>query len=220
VTEPTGLRLCLAHKGFAWISVETVGRAAHGSRADLGIDAIAHMGRVLADIEALATDLRQGYSHPLLGTGSIHASLIEGGQELSSYAARCRLQIERRTVPGETRESVLAEIQNRLEIRAGEDIAFDARADLFVWRDAFEVPADEAVVREVEASASQVTGAPPQLYGDTPWMDAAILSSAGIPAVVFGPGGEGAHADTEYANVSEVATCAEVLARTALTFCG
>ena len=101
VTEPTGLRLCLAHKGFVWLEVEMAGVAAHGSRADLGVDAIAQMGPVLTRLMDLAESLRSGRSHPLLGTGSIHASLIEGGQELSTYPARCVLKIERRTIPGE-----------------------------------------------------------------------------------------------------------------------
>src|SRR3989440_4992141 len=102
VTEPTELRLCLAHKGFVWLEVETTGVAAHGSRPDIGVDAIANMGRVLTGVLDLNERLRSGPSHPLLGTGSIHASLIEGGQEMSTYPARCVAKLERRTIPGET----------------------------------------------------------------------------------------------------------------------
>src|SRR5437879_6089974 len=101
VTEPTELRLCLAHKGFVWLEVETTGVVAHGSRADIGVDAIAHMGRILTGVLELNERLRSGPRHPLLGTGSIHASLIEGGQEMSTYPARCIAKLERRTLPGE-----------------------------------------------------------------------------------------------------------------------
>jgi acetylornithine deacetylase len=103
VAEPTELRLCLAHKGFAWLEVETLGVAAHGSRYDEGVDAIARMGQVLTGIAELDRSLRDGaVHHPLLGGGSVHASLIKGGTELSTYPARCVLSVERRTVPGET----------------------------------------------------------------------------------------------------------------------
>jgi acetylornithine deacetylase len=219
VTEPTGLRICAAHKGFAWISLETRGRAAHGSKPELGVDSIVHMGRVLVGLESLGTELAARPRHPLLGTGSIHASLIEGGQELSSYPALCRLQVERRTVPGETPEAVLAELQDLLARRADEDPAFQATADLFLWREPFEVSTEEPIVRAVSDAAQSILGAAPAVYGDTPWMDAALLSVSGVPTVVFGPGGSGAHAATEYTLISEVAACAEILARAALNFC-
>src|SRR5437016_1959095 len=117
VTEPTELRLCLAHKGFVWLEVETTGVAAHGSRADLGVDAMANMGKILTGVVDLDSRLRSGLRHPLLGTGSIHASLIEGGQEMSTYPARCVAKLERRTVPGEDGASCLREIQELLPDR-------------------------------------------------------------------------------------------------------
>jgi acetylornithine deacetylase len=220
VTEPTELRLCVAHKGFAWISVETAGRAAHGSKPELGVDAIAHMGRVLGAMEVLGVQLAARAPHPLLGAGSIHASLIAGGQELSSYPERCSLELERRTVPGETRESVTREVQNILGKLARESASFSATMDLTFWRDPFEVARDDAVVRAVEAAATRVLDKDPAIYGDTPWMDAAILCTAGIPTVVFGPGGRGAHAREEYVSIEEVGMCAEVLARSVVEFCG
>src|SRR5205807_1616099 len=131
----------------AWIEIETRGRAAHGSKPDLGIDAIAHMGRVLTDLESLGRELRERSPHALLGTGSLHASLIEGGQELSSYPDRCTVHVERRTVPGETPDEVLQEIRRGLEVRAREDATFSAEAKLFFWRDPFEVSLSEPIVR-------------------------------------------------------------------------
>ena len=218
VTEPTSLRLCLAHKGFAWLSVETEGRAAHGSKPELRIDAIAHMGRVLTEVEALGRDLASGPCHPLLGTGSIHASLIEGGQELSSYPERCRLHIERRTIPGESPDEVLREVESRIDGLRARDAKFSASCELFFWREPFEVSPRESVVRALAHAALDVTGREPAVYGDTPWMDAALFSAAGIPTVVFGPGGAGAHAVREYALLPEVELCARTLARLAFDF--
>src|SRR2546430_15717160 len=110
VTEPTELKLCLAHKGFVWLEVETTGVAAHGSRADLGVDAIADMGPILTGVRALDDRLHQGPRHGLLGTGSIHASLIEGGQEMSTYPAHCKAKFERRTIPGENGDQAKREL--------------------------------------------------------------------------------------------------------------
>src|SRR5919198_2111559 len=107
VAEPTGMQLVVAHKGFVWLEVATEGVAAHGSRYDLGVDAIARMGPVLVGLAELDKRLRaERDRHPLLGGASVHASLIEGGQELSTYPARCVLTIERRTLPGETVDHV------------------------------------------------------------------------------------------------------------------
>ena len=98
VPEPTDLQLAVAHRGFVGFELETHGVAAHGSRPDLGVDAIAKMGHVLVALEQLDERLQSGPRHPLAGTGSVHASLIEGGQELSSFPARCLLTAERRTI--------------------------------------------------------------------------------------------------------------------------
>ena len=102
VAEFTELQLILAHRGFVWLEVETLGRAAHGSRPDLGVDAILKMGQVLMELEQLDHDLRSNPTHPLLGSGSLHASIINGGLEKSTYPTRCLLSLERRTLPGET----------------------------------------------------------------------------------------------------------------------
>ena len=102
VTEPTERELIVAHKGFVWIEIEIEGRAAHGSRHEEGVDAIVE-GRPGPDrASASSTQRSPQHTHPLLGRGSVHASLIEGGAELSSYPARCTIGLERRTLPGET----------------------------------------------------------------------------------------------------------------------
>jgi acetylornithine deacetylase len=218
VTEPTALRACVAHKGFVWAELETRGRAAHGSRPDLGVDAIAGMGPVLAGIRALQARL-DAFPHPLLGPASLHASLIDGGQELSSYPARCVLGVERRTLPGEGSEDVRRELEELLSLAREADPRLEIELRLGLQRDPFEVDPGAEIVTLLRAAALATLGAEPEIYGDHPWMDAAFTSAAGIPTVVFGPGGAGAHAIEEYGDIDSVTRCAEVLSETALRLC-
>jgi acetylornithine deacetylase len=219
VTEPTALNICVAHKGFVWFDVASLGCAAHGSKPEIGVDAIANMGGVLARMRALDERLRTGRRHPLLGTGSIHASLISGGRELSTYPDYCRLSAERRTVPGETRAQVEAEIAGLARDASASAARSDIRASISLVRDAFEVDPREPIVQVLREHAAIVTGRLPEIYGETPWFDSALISGAGIPTVVFGPGGGGAHADVEWSTLDEVRQCAAILASTARSFC-
>ena len=219
VTEPTELDIYIAHKGFVWLEVETMGTAAHGSRPDLGVDAIVKMGKVLTDLEELDRSLRAQPSHRLLKSGSVHASLITGGQELSSYPDHCKLGIERRTIPGETQESVEAEIQGIFDHIARTDPDFKASARTTLVREPFEVPEDELIVQVVRRQATALLGRKPAIGSGTAWMDAALLSAAGIPTVIFGPGGEGAHAVVEWADLEQLEQCSEVLLSVIKEFC-
>jgi acetylornithine deacetylase len=207
VAEPTDERLCIAHRGWLAFDIETPGRAAHGSRPDLGIDAIAKMGRILVAIEELDRSLQSRPGHPLLGTGSVHASLIEGGQEYSSYPARCLLQGERRTIPGERREDVEAELRGLLGDSDG-TIAFP------FGRDPMEISPDEAIVAAVQAQ----TGSH-EVHGAPFWTDAALFTDAGIPAILFGPRGDGAHAAVEWVELASVERCRDLYVAVAAEFC-
>jgi acetylornithine deacetylase len=219
VTEPTELRVAVAHRGFVHLEVEVEGRAAHGSRADLGIDAIAKMGRVLVGIEELDRTLRASPTHPHVGTGSVHASLIEGGQEFSSYPARCLLQAERRTIPGET--AALAEQElSEIVARAGEgDPEFSAEVRASISREPFEVAEDAEIVRLVRRHATSVLGAEPETVGVPFWADSALLAAAGIPTVVFGPIGEGLHSEVEWVEIASLERCVEIYTEVATDFC-
>jgi acetylornithine deacetylase len=219
VTEPTALDLCVAHKGFVWLEVDVQGRAAHGSRPDLGIDAIAQAGPILSGVQDLDRRLRASAGHPLLGTGSVHVSLIRGGQEMSSYPESCAIGIERRTIPGETVAQVEAELRAILDAAGQRDAAFRAFARTTLVRDPFEAPQGAEIVALVRRHAAHVTGEARREYGDTPWMDAAFLSAANMPTVVFGPGGAGAHATEEWADLESVQRCADVLLAVAAEFC-
>jgi acetylornithine deacetylase len=219
VTEPTALAVCIAHKGFAWLEVEVTGRAAHGSQVQLGIDAIAKSGRVLTGIEDLGQELASGAGHPLLGTGSLHASLIAGGQELSSYPERCLVQLERRTVPGEGAELVEQQVRGVVARAARADPALRAEVRATLVRPPYEISQNAEIVRRVRAQAERALGAAPALIGWAAWMDSAILDQAGIPTVVFGPGGAGAHETLEWVDLASVERCAEVLIAVAGEFC-
>lgn len=220
VTEPTDLRLCLAHKGFAWIAVETAGRAAHGSRFEEGIDANLHMGRVLARLGGLERELRSRPGHPLVGPPSLHAATLEGGTGPSTYADRCRLVVERRTVPGETRDRVLAEIREILDELAREDPDFEASLELLLWRSPFEGAPDSRLATITRREAGEVLGELPPVTGETYWMDAAFLAEAGVDTVVLGPRGAGAHAAEEWVELDSVVRLAAILERVAGAYCG
>lgn len=214
VTEPTEMRLCLAHKGFAWLEVETRGVAAHGSRPDLGFDAVAHMGRILTGVLELDQRLRAGRGHLLLGTGTLHASLIEGGQELSTYPARCVVKLERRTLPGEDGAKALEEIDDLIASARAEDPTLEASARLLLERPPSQLGADSFVTEAVEKAATEVLGREPEVIGVAYWMDMALSNAVGIPTVAFGPSGEGAHADVEWVDLASLQTCVQVYLRT------
>lgn len=219
VVEPSELEVTIAHRGFVWFEVEIEGRAAHGSRPDLGIDAIAKAGGFLAGLDALARALASGPKHPVLGTGSVHASTIRGGEELSSYPARCAIGIERRTVPGETAETAEAELEGILRevVRANPGVGYRVARGL--ERRPFDSPRDSAVVRTVLETVAEVTGRPAIERGEPFWTDCALLAEAGIPAVLFGVAGGGAHAATEWVDLDSLKTVTTVLERTIGTFC-
>ena len=219
VTEPTDMRVAVAHRGFVHLEIETNGRAAHGSRPDLGIDAIAKMGRVLVGIEELDQRLRGNPTHRYLGSGSVHASLVEGGQEYSSYPARCVVQAERRTIPDESVELVVAEIQEILDRAAAADAAFSGGVRALASREPFEVEEDADVVTTLLRCATSVMSAEPEVVGVPFWADSALLATAGIPTVVFGPRGEGLHSEVEWVDVASLEQCVEIYGAVAAELC-
>jgi acetylornithine deacetylase len=219
VAEPTDLRLAVAHRGFVWLTFETTGHAAHGSRPDLGIDAIAKMGHVLVELERLDRSLRSGDADPLVGTGSLHASLVDGGTELSTYPASCVVKAERRTVPGETPERVEAEARALLERAGAGDADFRGEVRVEFAREPFRMGESEPIVETVRTCAAEVLGAEPPTVGVPFWTDAALLAAAGIPTVLFGPNGEGAHAAVEWVDLQSAARCAEIYVAAARDFC-
>jgi len=206
VAEPTELEVAVAHRGFVGFEIETAGVAAHGSRPDLGEDAIVKMGPILVALERLDSRLQAGGRHPLAGTGAIHASVIEGGQEMSSFPARCVLVGERRTIPGET----VADVERELYELAG-----TAAMRIVASREPYEAPVEHPFVDLVRRTAGvdDVVGAPF-------WTDAALVAAEGIPTILFGPVGEGAHAEVEWVDLASLERLRDVVARVAAEWCG
>ena len=202
------LKLAIAHKGFVGFEIETTGRAAHGSRPNLGIDAIARMGPVLVEVAALSDRLRDEPGHRLLGPDSLHTSLIEGGQEFSSYPARCLLTGEWRTLPGQSPGDVEVELHAAIA-RSG----IDAELRLLFTGEPLETAEDEEIVRLVQRHAGTA------IVGVPFWADSALLAAAGIPTVLLGPRGGGAHEVVEWVDLASVEQLRDVLVRTAQDFC-
>ena len=215
VTEPTDLAIGIGHKGFEWVEVETRGVAAHGSRPDDGVDAILMMGRVLAELEALEGRFIGGTAHPLLGRPSVHASLVSGGREMSTYPDRCRLQVERRTVAGEPPRSVLGEIEGILGRLRAADPRFRAEVRPSFDRSPYLTPEGHPLPRLLRESLGRET----TLGAMSFWTDAAILGAAGMASVVFGPGGAGLHGIEEHVRTGEVLECRDALVTLARKYC-
>ncbi|HXF62634.1 MAG TPA: ArgE/DapE family deacylase [Caldilineaceae bacterium] len=220
VTEPTDLALCLAHRGFIWFTVETTGRAAHGSRYDEGIDAIMHMGRFLAELDRLEQELRARPPHPLAGPPSLHASIIQGGSELSVYPASCTLQVERRTAPGESVDQATQELQAIIDRLRAADPAVQATVQPFLSRAPFAVAEDAPIVQVLDHALARRLGQAPAHTGAAFWTDAALLAEAGIESVLLGPVGRGLHSAEEWVDLRSVVDLAAVLAAAAIDYCG
>jgi acetylornithine deacetylase len=218
VTEPTEMGLATAHKGFVWVEIEVTGQAAHGSRPHLGVDAIVKSGPVLTGIGRLDERLRER-EHPLLGPGSVHASLIEGGLELSTYPDRCKIGLERRTLPGDAGADAEREIAELLDSCRSADPALVAESRTLLVREPFEIDAGDPFVGIVGDAAAGVLGSAPPIEGVSYWADSAFIAAAGIPTVLFGPSGEGAHAVEEWVSIPDTVACADVLTAVAAAFC-
>ena len=219
IAEPTELDISIAHRGFVWLEIETDGIAAHGSKPELGVDAIAKMGKILVALEALDRAMRAKPTHELLGSGSLHASLIKGGEEISMYPARCKLLVERRTIPGETMASVAAEAQNIIAEIAAADPDFKARAKATFGRAPFSIAPDHSLVRQLKRIADARLGKDTPVIGSSWWMDSALFAEQGIATVVLGPAGTGAHAREEWVDLASVAQCQAIYQDLIAEFC-
>jgi acetylornithine deacetylase len=219
ITEPTRLAICPAHRGFVWMDIVVTGRAAHGSRYDIGVDAITHAGLLLAQLEKLERTRESGPRHQLLGRGSLHASKIQGGVGMSTYPELCNLAIERRTLPGETAEKALGEIRDACDRVWSDHPQFAARVTLNTAQLPSDVPIDSPIVKRLRGALER-EGVPVKIEGLSAWTDAAPLNEAGIPTICFGPGDIAlAHAAEEFVPIDEIDTATRVLARVVREWC-
>lgn len=215
IAEPSQLEVTVAHRGFAWFRVDIDGLAAHGSMPELGIDAIAHAGRIMRRLDELQSRLAARGAHPLLDPGTVRVSTIAGGVDAATVAPSCTLTIERRFLPGESPDAVEAELRSSL----GELLGERATLTRLVARGAFEATADSSTRAVVREQLSAVTGAPAVERGEPFWTDAGLFAEAGIPTVLLGVVGGGAHADDEWASTESITQLTEVLRRTIAEFC-
>jgi acetylornithine deacetylase len=219
VAEPTGLDVCLAHRGFGLFEFETTGRAAHGSSYQDGIDANIHMGRILKELEKLSQILLESPAHPLLGPPSLHVPLIKGGSELFIYSDKCKISVERRTLPGEVFGDIQKEMSSILSRLSANDRKFNASVKPFLYRDAYEISPDSEIVKLISKTTEQILGRPPGHIGHYWWEDSALIAEKGIETAIFGPKGEGIHSHEEWVNIQSVVDFAQILTHIAIQYC-
>jgi acetylornithine deacetylase len=215
LTEPSEEQLILAHKGFAWFEATFGGRAAHGSRYELGASAIEPAASFVTAAACFDREVLRGRIHPLVGSASQHVATIEGGTGWSTYADSCTVRLERRTIPGEDEESVRREIEE-LALATGSLHRFESRMVRPAWVCDREAPIARATRRAME----RLSGAPPRETGVAYWMDAALFAEAGIQTVNVGPAGGGAHETVEWVEMDSVVRTADILVETAEEFLG
>ena len=219
IAEPTELAISIAHRGFVWLEFEVFGKAAHGSRPHLGIDAIVKMGKVLVALDTLDQTIRANPTDDLLGSGSLHASFIEGGEEISMYPAHCKLLVERRTIPGESAETVQNEAQALLDEIAAADPDFKASVQATFSRNPYGIAAKHALVQSLKHHAETCMNSDVPFVGSSWWMDAALFGDKGVPTVVLGPAGAGAHARVEWVDLDSVQKCQRIYTSLIADFC-
>ena len=216
VGEPTGLRLCTASRGRVSLPITTTGRAAHTSAPEGGVNAVTHMAHILIALERHADTLRtEAAAHPLLGTPRLAAGPIAGGEQVNQVPDLCRLEIDRRTLPGETTDDVYAELRAVLDTVAHN--LPDLRVELGdpTWL----VPAGEVEAHDAVATALgralAADGHDPEPTGFPGGYDGPFL---GAPAVICGPGSlEQAHSIDEYIKIDELRSATRAYLHTALT---
>lgn len=216
VTEPTDLKICLAHRGFGLYEITTYGKTAHGGLHKEGIDANIKMGKVLSALDNLSDRITSSRKHPLCGEASLHVPLIKGGQSLFIYSSQCTIQVERRTLPGEQERTVHEEFEDILEGIRKTDKGFKATLKQVMWRNPLEVPRHSPIV---ESLSKNMAPHAPQYMGHTWWEDSGLFAEAGIPTVVFGPKGGGIHQQEEWVDLGSVIDLSRILLQTVTAFC-
>jgi acetylornithine deacetylase len=219
ITEPTRLALCPAHRGFVWARIDVHGRAAHGSRYDLGVDAITHAASIVAELDRVQRETFQQKSHPLLGRGSLHASLISGGTGLSTYPDYCKLEMERRTLPGETERTFMDEISAATATVRETHSDLNVDVSITTSQAASDVSPDAPIMIAMLEAVDR-EDLPSRVEGLSAWTDAALFNEAGMPAICFGPGDIAlAHSATEYVPLDELDAATRVLTRFTHSWC-
>lgn len=217
VTEPTGLKICLGHRGFGVYEITTEGKIAHGGLHQEGIDANLKMGLVLNELNNLSKQITANNYHPLCGQASLHVPLINGGQSLFIYSGSCTIQVERRTLPGEKEQEVFDELKKILNDLEAQDKDFKATIKQIIWRNPHEIEKESVIVKTLAKSVGQFHT--PEFIGHTWWEDSGLFGEAGIPTVIVGPKGGGIHQQVEWVELESLEILSEILLQTTVEFC-
>lgn len=206
VGEPTRLEVVTAHKGDVWLRLKTTGRSAHGATPHLGRNAVHRMGRVVDLLETTYRKQLSTRSHPLLGSPTINVGAIRGGTQPNIVPDACTIDVDRRTLPGETEATVRRELWELLR-RAGVKASFEPLR--LAPCEALETPPELSWVRNLCRAAGRR-----RTVGVHFFCDAAPLAKAGTPAVVFGPGDIArAHTADEWISVASLERGTDILER-------
>jgi acetylornithine deacetylase len=214
IAEPTLLDIIVSHKGILRWGIRTLGRQAHSSKPRLGVNAIVKMARLIRAFEEELNPLYYARTHPLLGPATFNVGLISGGIQVNLVPDRCEIQVDRRTLPGENSEQILAEFEAVMKKLVAEDPQFQAEMDPPALEDAaLETSADSPIACCARQVCQEVLGHC-ELVGVPYATNASKLSQVGIPSIVLGPGNiDQAHTSVEYVELDQVGKAAEIYAR-------
>jgi acetylornithine deacetylase len=209
IGEPTNLRVCPANKGRVSTKIITRGRAAHSSVPEKGVNAIAAMARVIRTFDDYNRELLARRPHPLCGHGRFTPGVIRGGVQVNMVPDACELEVDRRTLPGETRESVYAELRARIDLAAQGDPDFRSEITEPTWLIApNDISPDEAVVQALRTAHQALFGKDPGVEAFVAGSDAPYM---GFPTVICGPGSIAqAHTTCEFVDLKEAADAARL----------
>ncbi|KAK1146910.1 hypothetical protein N8T08_002236 [Aspergillus melleus] len=217
IMEPTMGEIITAHKGFLWVEIDILGVAAHGSDPSSGEDAILSAGWFLRALEQYQTQLPVDDT---LGQASLHCGLIQGGEEPSSYPAKCTITVEFRTVPSQTEETILSDLSTLLKEISHKNPRFrSSEPCVTMSRPTQKLPNDHPFVTQAVECAGSVLGKSPKINTAPFWCDAALLTDAGVPAIVYGPKGQGLHGKEEWVEVESLREQEGVYTRFIREFC-
>lgn len=220
--EPTELDVIIAHKGFVWITLVTHGRAAHSSTPDLGDNAIYQMADVIAFVRDVLTKLWADRSHPLLGGPTISLGRIDGGTAINIVPDRCEIKVDRRTIPGEDLDAILADVDAALDgFRAAHPEVKVTRAPRDVASPAVATEESSPLVQAALRACREVVGKG-KTTGVRYGTNASVFAGEGdVPFIVFGPGSiSHAHTANEFVPLDEVFAAARIYAKIAEGWAG
>ena len=211
--EPTEEDIGVCHRGFTWYELVVTGKAAHGSRPEEGIDAILPLRSALEELSNIQTELQSRHPDPLLGHPSIHSSIIKGGSELSVIPSRSCLQWERRSLPDESTRDFAGELERIIQAVNNHPGDHTARGREFFVRPPYRLPHDAEILKCLEKATPRS-----RRVGLSFWADSALAGAMGIPSILFGPIGHGAHAIDEWVSLKSLLNVYEILKKLIMDF--